>query len=233
MDMNITPFDKNYSRFINDGTPWQKIFEQILSGELPKKPMGVWINEEEISMEWLKTLPGLVKAPKFKTKPFRELVMPYVKKIDPLYPRLNGVRVVNGFSYWTDMHILFRVNDGIAEDFIHPDAVGSGTPNYEAIIPDRSHTMSEFPDLMNWYTKALAAHEVNRLLIEPVVALTYREVTLSPVVLIKALKIALALHPKWEVKTGGADRGVLFESEGDTMIVMPFLKTEREKIIEL
>ena len=65
--MNIT--DKNYSRFINDGTPWQKIFEQILSGELPKKSMGVSINEEEISLEWLKTLPDLVKPPKFKIEP--------------------------------------------------------------------------------------------------------------------------------------------------------------------
>ena len=74
--MNITPFDKNYRQFIFAGTPWQEIFEGILSGKLPKKSMGVWINEEEISIEWLKTLPDLVKPPKFKIKPLRELVMP-------------------------------------------------------------------------------------------------------------------------------------------------------------
>ena len=159
--------------------------------------------------------------------------MPYVKKIDPFRPQYNGVRVANGFSYWTDAHILFKVNDGITEEFIHPDAVGSNTPNYEAIIPNRSNATPEFPALMDWYTKALAAHEVNRLLIEPVVALTYREVTLSPVVLIKALKIALALHPSWDVKTGGAERSVLFESEGDTMLIHPLVEREREKIIEL
>ena len=230
---DLTPFDKDYKRFIEAGTPWQEIFEGILSGDLPKKPIGVQIDEKEVTREWLKTLPGRVKPPKFKVRPLRELVTPYVKKCDKFNPQCNGVRVANGFSYWTDTHILFKVNDGITEEFIHPDAVGSKTPNYDAIIPNRSNTMPEHPDLMDWYRKAIAAHEVNRLLIEPDVALTYGEVTLSPVVLIKALKIALALHPKWEVKTGGADRGVLFESEGDLMMIMPLVEREREKIIEL
>ena len=231
--MNITPFDKDYKRFIEAGTPWQEIFEGILSGDLPKKPLGVQIDEGEIKKEWLKTLPGRVKPPKFKIRPLRELVTPYVKKCDPLYPRLNGVRVANGFSYWTDAHILLKVNDGITDEFIHPDAVGSNPPNYEAIIPNRSNTTPGFPDLIDWYTKAVAAHEVNRILIEPVVALTYGEVTFSPVVLIKALKIALSLHLNWSVKTDGADRGVLFESGGDTMMIMPLVKKDRERVIEL
>ena len=230
---DLTPFDKDYKRFIEAGTPWQEIFEGILSGDLPKKPLGVQVDEKEVTREWLKTLPGRVKPPKFKVRPLRELVTTYVKKCDKFNPRCNGVRVANGFSYWTDAHILFKVNDGITEEFIHPDAVGSDAPNYDSIIPNRSNTMPEHPDLMDWYRKAIAAHEVNGILLEPVVALTYGEVTFSPVVLIKALKIALALRPEWGVKTGGADRGVLFESEGDTMIVMPFLKTKREKIIEL
>ena len=161
--MNITPFDKNYSRFIYDGTPWQKIFEQILSGELPKKSMGVWINEEEISIEWLKTLPGLVKPPKFKTKPFRELVMPYVKKIDPFQPQLNGVRVVNGFSYWTDATIMFKVKDGITENIIHPDALDSRTPDYEGLTP-KYKSKPEYPDLMEWYIKAHAMNELTKTL---------------------------------------------------------------------
>ena len=230
---DLTPFDKDYKRFIEAGTPWQEIFEGILSGDLPKKPLGVQIDEKEVTREWLKTLPGRVKPPKFKVRPLRELVTPHVKKCDKFNPQYNGVLVANGFSYWTDAYILFKVNDGIMEEFIHPDAVGSDTPKYEAIIPDRSDTMPEFPDLVDWYRKAIAAHEVNGILLEPDVALTYEEVTFSPVVLIKALKVALALHPEWEVKTGDAERPVLFESEGDTMMIMPVVKREREKIIEL
>ena len=148
--MNIT--DKNYSRLINNGTPWQKIFEGILSGELPKKSMGVCIDEEEISIEWLKTLPGSVKPPKFKIKPFRELAMPYVKKYDPFYPQFNGVRVVNGFSYWTDSTIIFKVKDGITENIIHPDALDSRTPDYECVIP-KYNSKPEYPNLMEWYIK--------------------------------------------------------------------------------
>lgn len=230
---DLTPFDKDYKRFIEAGTPWQEIFEGILAGELPKKPLGVQVDEKEVTREWLKTLPGRVKPPKFKVRPLRELVTTYVKKCNKFCPQYNGVRVANGFSYWTDAHIVFKVNDGITEEFIHPDAVGSYAPNYDAIIPNRSNTMPETPDLMDWYRKAIAAHEVNGILLEPVVALTYSEVTFSSVVLIKALKIALALHPEWGVKTGGADRGVLFESEGDTMMIMPIVEREREKIIEL
>ena len=230
---DLTPFDKSYKRFIEAGTPWQEIFEGILSGDLPKKPLGFLVYEKGVTREWLSTLPVLVKPPKFKIRPLRELVAAYVKKCDKFAPHYNGVRVANGFSYWTDAHILFKINDGITEELIHPDAVGSVTPKYEAALPDRSDTMPEFPDLADWYTKAVAAHEVNDLLIEPDVALTYEEVTFSPATLIKALKIALALHPEWEVKTGGAERGVLFESEGDTMMIMPLVKKEREKIIEL
>ena len=230
---DLTPFDKDYKRFIDAGTPWQEIFEGILSGDLPKKPLGVQIDGKDVTREWLSTLPALVKPPKFKIRPLRELVTPYVKKCNKFAPWYNGVRVVNGFSYWTDAFILFKVKDGITEEFIHPDAVGSGTPNYETIIPNRSNTTPEFLDLAEWYVKSFAAHEVNRLLIEPDVALTYSEVTFSPVVLVKALKIALALHPEWNIKTGGAERGVLFESEGDTMMIMPLVKKDREKIIEL
>ena len=230
---DLTPFDKDYKRFIEAGTPWQEIFEGILSGDLPKKPLGVLVDEEEVTRKWLSTLPVLVKPPKFKIRPLRELVVQYVKKCDKFAPQCNGVRVANGFSYWTDAYILLKVSDGITEEFIHPDAVGSDTPKYDAIIPDRSDTMPEFPDLADWYTKAIAAHEVNGLLTEPDVALTYGEVAFSPAVLIKALKIALALHPEWEVKIGGAERGVLFESGGDTMMIMPIVKKDRERIIEL
>ena len=230
---DLTPFDRDYKRFIEAGTPWQEIFEGILSGELPKKPLGIQIDGKDVTREWLSILPALVKPPKFKIRPLRELVAPYVKKCDKFAPHYNGVRVANGFSYWIDGHILLKVKDGITEEFIHPDAVGSRTPNYDTIIPDRSDTMPEFPDLADWYRKAIAAHEVNDLLIEPDVALTYEEVTFSPVVLVKALKIALALHPEWEVKTDGAERGVLFESEGDTMMIMPLVKKDRERVIEL
>ena len=231
--MNITPFDKNYSRFINDGTPWQKIFEQILSGELPKKPMGVWINEEEISMEWLKTLPGLVKAPKFNTKPFRELVMPYVKKIDPFQPQLNGVRVVNGFSYWTDATIMFKIKDGITENIIHPDALDSRTPDYECVIP-KYKSKPEYPNLMEWYVKAHAMNELTKTLNNRnyPIRLRYKGIGLTPEVIVKALKIALSLHSNWSLKTDGCNRALIFESENDLMLIMPCL-LEGCKIIEL
>ena len=231
---DLTPSDKGYKRFIEAGTPWQEIFEGILSGDLPKKPLGIQIDEKEVTREWLSTLPALVKHPKFKIRPLRELVAPYVKKYDRLvdWPH-NTVRVASGFSYWTDTYILFKVKDGITEELIHPDAVGSYAANYDAVIPDRSDTMPEFPDLADWYVKALAAHGVNGLLAEHDATLTYGEVTFSPVVLIKALKIALSLHPEWEVKTGGAEQPVLFESGEDTMMVMPMFKMERERVIEL
>ena len=231
--MNITPFDKNYSRFIYDGTPWQKIFEQILSGELSKKPMGVWINEEEISLEWLKTLPDLVKPPKFKTKPFRELVMPYVKKCDPFYPQYNGVRVVNGFSYWTDATIMFKVKDGITENIIHPDALDSRTPNYEGLTP-KYKSKPEYPDLMEWYIKAYAMNELTKTLNNKdyPIRLRYNGIGLTPEVIVKALKIALSLHSKWSLKTDGCNRALIFESENDLMLVMPCL-LEDCKIIEL
>ena len=232
--MNITPFDKNYSRFIKDGTPWQEIFEGILSGELPKKSMGVWINEEEISIEWLKTLPGLVKPPKFKTKPFRELVMPYVKKIeDPLRPIFNGVRVVNGFSYWIDGHILFKIKDGITENIIHPDALDSRTPDYECVIP-KYKSKPEYPNLMEWYIKAHAMNELTKVLNNKnyPIRLRYNGIGLTPEVIVKALKIALSFHSKWSLKTDGSNRALIFESENDLMLVMPCL-LEGGKIIEL
>ena len=231
--MNITPFDKNYSRFINDGTPWQEIFEGILSGKLPKKPLGVWINEEEISIEWLKTLPGLVKPPKFKTKPLRELVMPYVKKVEPFYPQFNGVRVINGFSYWTDAHILFKVKDGITENLIHPDALDSRTPDYEGIIP-KYKSKPEYPDLMEWYIKAHAMNEVTKTLNNKIypIRLRYNGIGLNPEVIVKALKIALSLHSKWSLKTDGSNRALIFESENDLMLIMPCLLQDC-KVIEL
>ena len=231
---DLTPFDKNYKRFIDAGTDWKEIFEGILSGELPKKPLGVPISSEEVTEEWLNGLPALVKAPKFKIRPFRELVTPYVKKIeDEFRPHLNGVRVANGFSYWTDAYVLFKVNDGVEEDFIHPDAVGSDNPNYEAIIPTYD-MLPEYPDLADWYVKAYAAHEVNRLLIEPTVFLRYNGIPLSAPVVLKALKIALGLHPDWELTHGEVNRAVRFDSEGDMMLVMPsVLRGEGFKIIEL
>ena len=231
--MNITPFDKNYSRFINDGTPWQEIFEGILSGELPKKSLGVSIDEEGISPEWLKTLPGLVKPPKFKTKPFRELVMPYVKKIDPFQPQLNGVRVVNGFSYWTDETIMFKVKDGITENIIHPDALDSRTPDYECVIP-KYKSKPEYPDLMEWYIKAHAMNELTKTLNNKdyPIRLRYNGIGLTPEVIVKALKIALSLHSNWSLKTDGSDKGLIFESENDLMLIMPCL-LKGCKIIEL
>lgn len=231
--MNITPFDKNYSRFINDGTPWQEIFEGILSGKLPKKSLGVQIDEEEISIEWLKTLPGLVKPPKFKIKPFRELVMPYVKKYDPFLPQYNGIRVVNGFSYWIDGHIMFKIKDGITENIIHPDALDSRTPDYECVIP-KYKSKPEYPDLMDWYIKAYAINELTKTLNNKdyPIRLRYNGIGLTPEVIVKALKIALSLHSKWSLKTDGSNRALVFESENDLMLVMPCL-LEDCKIIEL
>lgn len=231
--MNITPFDKNYSRFIYDGTPWQEIFEQILSGELPKKSLGVSIDEDEISLEWLKTLPDLVKPPKFKTKPFRELVIPYVKKVDPFQPQLNGVRVVNGFSYWIDGHILFKVKDGITENIIHPDALDSRTPDYECVIP-KYNSKPEYPNLMEWYIKAHAMNELTKILDNKdyPIRLRYNGIGLTPEVIVKALKIALSLHSNWSLKTDGSDRALIFESENDLMLIMPCL-LKGCKIIEL
>ena len=232
--MNITPFDKNYSRFINDGTPWQEIFEGILSGKLPKKPLGVQIDEEEISIEWLKTLPGLVKTPKFKTKPLRELVMPYVKKYDPFYPQYNGVRVVNGFSYWTDAYILFKVKDGIEENFIHPECTDSRTMDYESIIP-KYNSKPEYPYLMDWYIKAFVMNEVNKILYyeDHPVRFRFNGIGLAPDVIIKALKVALSLHSKWSLKTDGSNRALMFESENDLMLIMPCLLDGCEYIIDL
>ena len=231
--MNITPFDKNYSRFINDGTSWQEIFEGILSGELPKKPLGVWIDEEEINLEWLKTLPGLVKPPKFKVRSFRELVTPYVKKCDPFRPSYNGVRVANGFSYWIDGHIMFKVKDGITENIIHPDALDSRTPDYECVIP-KYKSKPEYPDLMEWYIKAHAMNELTKVLNNKnyPIRLRYNGIGLTPEVIVKALKIALSLHSKWSLKTDGSNRALVFESENDLMLVMPCL-LEDCKIIEL
>ena len=232
--MNITPFDKNYSRFINDGTPWQKIFEQILSGELPKKSLGVWIDEEEINLEWLKTLPGLIKPPKFKTKPFRELVMPYVKKYDPFYPQYNGVRVVDEFSYWIDGHIMFKVKDGITENLIHPDALDSRPPDYEGVIP-KYKSKPEYPNLMEWYVKAHAMNELTKTLNNKnyPIRLKYNGIGLTPEVIVKALKIALSLHSKWSLKTDGSNRALRFESENDLMLVFPCLLDGCEYIIDL
>ena len=231
--MNITPFDKNYSRFINDGTPWQEIFEGILSGELPKKSMGVSIDEDEISLEWLKTLPGLVKPPKFKVRSFRELVTPYVKKCDPFRPSYNGVRVANGFSYWIDGHIMFKVKDGITENIIHPDALDSRTPDYECVIP-KYKSKPEYPDLMEWYIKAHAMNELTKVLNNKnyPIRLRYNGIGLTPEVIVKALKIALSLHSKWSLKTDESNRALVFESENDLMLVMPCL-LEDCKIIEL
>lgn len=231
--MNITPFDKNYSRFINDGTPWQEIFEGILSGKLPKKPLGVWIDEESISLEWLKTLPGLVKPPKFKTKSLRELVMPYVKKYDPFYPQYNGVRVINGFSYWTDAYILFKVKDGIEENFIHPECTDSRTIDYESVIP-KYNSKPKYPDLMDWYIKAYAVNEVNKLFYKKEVPfrLSYKGIGLTPEVILRALKIALSLHSNWSLKTDGSNRALMFESENDLMLVFPCL-LQGCKVIEL
>lgn len=232
--MNITPFDKNYSRFIFAGTPWQKIFEGILSGELPKKSMGVSIDEDEISLEWLKTLPGLVKPPKFKVKHLRELVMPYVKKYDPFYPQYNGVRVVNGFSYWIDGHILFKIKDGITENIIHPDALDSRTPDYECVIP-KYKSKPEYPDLMDWYIKAHAMNELTKTLNNRnyPIRLRYKGIGLTPEVIIKALKIALSLHSNWSLKTDGSNRALMFESENDLMLVFPCLLDGCEYIIDL
>lgn len=231
---DLTPFDKDYKRFIAAGTTWQEIFEGILSGELPKKPLGILVDPKEVTEEWVNSLPALAKPPKFKVRPLRELVAPYVKKLeDPTQPRLNGVRVANGFSYWTDAFILLKVNDGIEEDFIHPDAAGSDNPDYEYVIPTYD-MLPEYPNLVDWYVKAFAAHELNRLLIEPTVFLRYDGVPLSAPVVLKALKIALGLHPDWELTHGEANRAVRFDSEGDMMLVMPsFLKGEGFKIIEL
>lgn len=231
---DLTPFDKDYKRFINAGTPWQEIFEGILSGELPKKSLGIVVDPEEVTEEWVNSLPALVKPPKFKVRPLRELVTPYVKKIeDEFRPHLNGVRVVNGHSYWTDAYVLFKVEDGIEEDFIHPDAAGSDAPNYEAIIPTYD-MLPEYPNLVDWYMKAYAAHEINRLMYKPTVFLQYDEIPLSAPVVLKALKIALGLHPDWELTHGEANRGVRFDSEGDMMLVMPvFLNSAEFKIIEL
>ena len=232
--MNITPFDKNYSRFINDGTPWQEIFEGILSGKLPKKSLGVQIDEKEISIEWLKTLPGLVKTPKFKTKYLRELVMPYVKKYDPFYPQYNGVRVVNGFSYWIDGHILFKIKDGITENIIHPDALDSRTPDYECVIP-KYKSKPEYPDLMDWYIKAYAINELTKTLNNKdyPIRLRYNGIGLAPDVIIKALKVALSIHSKWSLKTDGSNRALVFESENDLMLIMPCLLDGCEYIIDL
>jgi len=230
---DLTPFDKNYKRFIDAGTPWQEIFEGVISGELPKKPLGVPISSEEVTEEWLNGLPALVKAPKFKIRPFRELVTPYVKKLeDPTYPHLNGVRAVNGHSYWTDAYVLFKVNDGVEEDFIHPDAVDSRTPDYEGIIPTYD-MLPEYPDLADWYVKAFVAHEVNRLLYEPSVFLRYNGIPLSAPVVLKALKIALGLHPDWGLTHWEANRAVRFDSEGDMMLIIPCVLQGDVKIIEL
>ena len=51
---------------------------------------------------------------------------------------------------------------------------------------------------------------------------------------LKALKIALGLHPDWELTHGEVNRAGRFDSEGDMMIVMPgYLNGEEFKIIEL
>ena len=118
------------------------------------------------------------------------------------------------------------------EDFIHPDAVDSRTPDYECIIPTYD-MLPEYPNLVDWYVKAYAAHEVNRLLIEPTVFLRYNDIPLSAPVVIKVLKIALGLHPDWELTHGEANRAVRFDSEGDMMIVMPCVLQGDVKIIEL
>ena len=196
--------------------------------------MGIVAELKEVTEEWLNGLPALVKPPKFKKRPLRELVAPYVKKIeDELRPHLNGVRVVNGHSYWTDAYVLFKVNDGVEEDFIHPDAADSRTPDYECIIPTYD-MLPEYPNLVDWYVKAFVAHEVNRLMVEPTVFLRYNGILLSAPVVLKALKIGLGLHPDWELTHGRADRIVRFDSEGDMMFVMPkYPKGEGFKIIEL
>ena len=92
---------------------------------------------------------------------------------------------------------------------------------------------------MDWYVKAFVAHEINRIMLEPTVFLRYNGIPLSAPVVLKALKIALGLHPDWELTHGElthgeANRAVRFDSEGDMMIVMPsYLNGEGFKIIEL
>ena len=87
---------------------------------------------------------------------------------------------------------------------------------------------------MEWYVKAHAMNEVTKTLNNKdyPIRLRYNDIGLTPEVIVKAFKIALSLHSNWSLKTGGSDKGLIFESENDLMLIMPCL-LEGCKIIEL
>ena len=246
---DLTPFDADYSRFIQAGEPWSGIFEDIMTGDLPKKSFGkAIIDESELELIDFERLFHEAKVPNIKKESRLGNVLAPVLRTElrtdwdkRAYWYTAYIKVDDPFSVWTNAHLLFKVEDGGYVPDGLPTLTEEGYPNYNAVIPahfNRLHYSHSEPDLNLWYRKAYVCSELKKI-VERRIALKFEKQYFPPENLLLLIKTLIALGEGWGVEREfeRSDRPLNFVRKGDRALITPMyqeiIDEENPLIIEL